>query len=67
MSCWRPPPAFLTASTPLTETQPGPRYGHTLTQVGDAIYLFGGVDAIEQGVAEGMPMANVLNELWEFS
>jgi hypothetical protein len=60
-------PASLSASALLTGTQPSPRYGHTLTRVGDAIYLFGGVDAVEQGAAEVMPMADVLNELWVFS
>jgi hypothetical protein len=59
-------PASLTANAPLTQTQPGPRYGHTLTRVGDAIYLFGGMDAAEQGAVGRMPMADVLHDLWAF-
>lgn len=60
------PPAFLTASTPLTGTQPSPRYGHTLTQVGDAIYLFGGMGSVDQHTVGEIGDLTVLNDLWEF-
>lgn len=61
------PPSSITANVSLTATQPAPRFGHTLTRVGDSIYLFGGMDAVEQGAATVGPMASVLNDLWEFN
>ncbi|MBN2393679.1 MAG: hypothetical protein JXR84_23300 [Anaerolineae bacterium] len=52
-------PALFAASTPFTGTQPSPRYGHTLTQIGDLIYLFDGINAVEQGAAKLGPTGEV--------
>ena len=59
-------PTSLTASTLLTGTQPSPRFGHTLTRLGDSLYLFGGMDAVEQGAVTVGPMGEVLDEMWAF-
>lgn len=60
-------PAPRDAATTLTQTQPGPRFGHTLTRVGDAIYLFGGATTLEPDETGRMPLGEVLNDLWEYN
>lgn len=50
---------------------PGARFGHTLTNVGVVVYLFGGSDGVAGRVGERMPFVGArrgaLDDLWQFN
>ncbi len=55
-------------SVAAAQTPPPPRFGHTLTNVGGTVYLFGGTSASAPAApGRSTPCGDLLNDLWAYT